>query len=64
MATQFQANITGVLEQLGLEADPVDMPGAPVTMRVTQATVDKMQDLLNSSAFVTVDSDTATLAMA
>lgn len=64
MATQTQAAITGILDQLGLEAEENNMPGSPVTMRITQATVDKIQDLANSAGFVTVDSQSATLAMA
>lgn len=46
MATQNQALVSGVLQGLKLEVVPGGIPGGPVELKVTQATVDHVKSLL------------------
>ncbi len=46
MATQIQAAVTGALEETaGFENEGASMPGAPVKLKVTKETVEKIKSL-------------------
>jgi hypothetical protein len=45
MDTQVQAAVVGALETLGFSNQGTLMPGAPIKLRVTQATVDHLASL-------------------
>lgn len=52
MATQLQATVSSALQELKLKADEGGMPGSPVTLSVTEETLEYLR-----GKKITVDSD-------
>lgn len=56
-STQIQGAVTGALSQLGLEHDPVGVPGGQVNLKITDATVKKLQELVGKVVAVQSSGD-------
>ena len=59
MATEVQANVAMVLDELKFESIPGGMPGSPATFKVTEETVGYLQSLFDDSKLISVGSDGA-----
>ena len=59
MATDVQADVAIVLDDLKFESVPGGMPGSPARIRVVEETVTYLQSLLDEGKMISVGSDGA-----